>query len=510
MDLPKHNGDASTGGAAAAHAPLSLPTIRTILAGILLAMFLSALEQTIVAPALATIGTSLNEVENLSWVVTAYLLTTTVATPLFGKLSDIHGRRAMMLISIGIFIIGSVACALAPTMTVLILARALQGLGGGGLLPLAQTVIADLLSPRERPVVQGYVSVMFTAACVLGPVLGGVLSDYAHWSLIFWIMLPLGLISLVMTDRALRKLPRHDRPHRLDLPGAALMVAAALALLLALSLGGVRYPWISSQVLGLVGLSALLWIGFALRLLRAPEPFIPLAMLRDPVVAIVILAGFCGVGTTIGLSIFVPLYLELVLGHSAVGAGVALIAFMTGATIWSMYAGRLLARLTRYRIVPVTGLAVAIATLVVLALWPAGHSLLTISALLALGVGGLGVLWPSTTVIIQNVVPLHQTGTATGTLNFFRQLGGSLIVAVFGAIVLGGLDTHGQGAMTVERLTRGAAGAADFVGPFRLVFLAAAGFLAVALLAMLVIEERPMRGPSAQDALPSKTPPRQP
>src|SRR6478736_1285831 len=178
-------------------APLDHAMVRPIIAGIMLAMFLSALEQTIIAPALPTIGRVLSGVENLSFVVTAYLLAATAVTPLFGKLSDIHGRRAVLLVAVGIFIIGSVACALAPTMGALIAARALQGIGGGGILPIAQTIIADLLSPRERPLYQSYSAVMFMAASVLGPVLGGLLTDYMHWSLIFCINLPLGAVALV-------------------------------------------------------------------------------------------------------------------------------------------------------------------------------------------------------------------------------------------------------------------------------------------------------------------------
>src|SRR5262245_5981322 len=273
----------------------------SIIIGIMLAMFLSALEQTIVAPALPTIGRSLGDVEMLSWVVTAYLISTTVATPLFGKLSDIHGRRLMMLISIGVFILGSVLCALAPNMWALIAARTLQGIGGGGIIPLAQTVIADLLSPRERPLIQAYSSTMFMAASILGPVLGGVLTDYVHWSLIFWINLPMGVVALIMTDRALQRLPRNERPHRLDFAGAALMIAATIALLLALAWGGVRYPWASFTILGLVAASAGLWALFAWQLMRAPEPFIPLTMLRDKVVFGIVVAGFFSIGTVVGL-----------------------------------------------------------------------------------------------------------------------------------------------------------------------------------------------------------------
>jgi len=229
-----------------------------------------------------------------------------------------------------VFILGSIACALAPTLWMLILARALQGIGGGGILPLAQTVIADLLSPRERPLVQSYSSAMFMSASILGPVLGGFLTDYVHWSLIFWINLPLGAVALLMTDRALRRLPRNERPHQLDLVGAALMVGAAIALLLALTWGGKYLSWLSPQILGLVGGSVVLWLLFALRLARAPEPLIPLTMVREPVIAAIVTAGFFSIGTIIGLSIFVPLYIELVLGFSASASGAALIAFMAG------------------------------------------------------------------------------------------------------------------------------------------------------------------------------------
>jgi EmrB/QacA subfamily drug resistance transporter len=477
--------------------------VRPVIAGLMLAMFLSALEQTIVAPALAAIGRSLSDIENLSWVVTAYLLTATVATPLFGKLSDIYGRRAMMLIAVAIFLLGSLACALAPTMGALIAARALQGFGGGGILPLAQTVIADILTPRERPIFQSYSSVMFLTACVLGPLAGGFLTDYLHWSFIFWVNLPLGAVALWMTDRALRKIPRNDRPHRLDLVGAAVMMAAALALLLALSWGGVRYPWDSLEIAALLVCSAVLWVLFAWWLSRAAEPFIPLALVREPLIAHIVTAGFFSIGTIIGLSIAVPLYLQMALGQSASGSGLALIAFVVGTSVGSLASGRLMARLTHYKRVPLAGLPVAIAGLVVLAIWPAGWSLAGVSAVLFVHGIGIGVMYPLTTVVIQNAVQPHQLGTATGTLNFFRQLGGAIIVAVFAALVLGG---GGEG-LSPEAFVRhgagaGSAAAADAAmaaaDAFRLVFIAAAIFLAAALVAVMLMEERPLRGPATQ------------
>lgn len=481
--------------------------------GILLAMFLSALEQTIVAPALPTIGRHLSDVENLSWVVTAYLLAATVMTPLFGKLSDIYGRRIMMLVAIVIFLVGSAACALAPNMPALIAARVLQGIGGGGILPLAHTIVGDMVSPRERARYQSYTSIMFMAASIAGPVLGGVLTDYVHWTLIFWINLPLGLAALVMTDRALRRLPRYDRPHKLDVLGASLMVGAALALMLAMTWGGTRYPWGSSLILALLLGSAALWLLLTIRLLTAPEPFIPLSVLREPIVAAVTVVGFFSIGVIIGLSIFLPIYFELVLGFSPSGSGIALIVFLAAATVGSFIAGRLMMQLRHYKWVPIGGLLLAIIMLVIFAAKPAGLSLLSVAALLSLGGTGLGAMYPVTTTIIQNSVEPHQLGTATGTLNFFRQLGGAIIVAAFGAILLGGFDTGGKG-LTLEMLAGGAGSAgADFAQLFRFVFIAGAALLAAGLVPVFLIEERPLRG-ADQSAVPqpkrdsdSSTPP---
>ena len=465
--------------------------IHTVIAGITLAMFLSALEQTIVAPALPAIGKSLADFDNLPWVVTAYLLAATAATPLFGKLTDIHGRRAIMLLAIGIFIAGSIACALAPAMWVLIAGRGLQGIGGGGLIPIAQTIIADLLSPRERPMAQSYTSVVFMSASILGPVLGGLLTDHLHWSFIFWINLPLGAVALVMTGRALRRLPRHDRPHELDILGVTLMVCASLALLLALDWGGTQFRWLSWPIIALVAGSALLWVLFAARLLTAREPFIPLVILRGKVTGAITCAAFFSIGTIVGVTIFAPLYCQLVLHASASLSGLALIAFMVGSTVGALLMGRLIVRLTHYIRVPAIGLVIAIATFGVLAVEASNLSIVAFTALLGLLGLGIGAMYPTSTIVMQNAVKPHQLGTATGALNFFRLLGGAIIVAAFGAIVLGSAGDPG-GAVTLEKLRTGHA---DFAPAFRLVFIAGAAFLAVALASLLAVEERPLHGP---------------
>jgi EmrB/QacA subfamily drug resistance transporter len=472
-------------------APLDHATVRSIVAGIMLAMFLSALEQTIVAPALPAIGRSLGGIDDLSWVVTAYLLAATATTPLFGKLSDIYGRRTILLLAIGFFILGSVACALAPTIWALVLARGLQGIGGGGLLPIAQTIIADMLSPRERPVVQGRTSIMFMSASILGPVLGGLLTDHLHWSFIFWINLPMGLVALAMTERALRRLPRNDRPHQLDIVGAALMVGAAIALMLALNWGGTRYPWASWPIGTLIAASAVLWVLFALRLLTAREPFIPLAILRGRTTGTITAAAFFSIGTVIGVTIYTPLYCQTVLGVSASLSGLALITYMGGATISSMLSTRLMVRVTHYFRVPLAGLIVAMAGLGILAADPAAYSLIEVMGLLFLLGIGVGPMYPLSTIVMQNAVKPHQLGTATGTLNFFRTLGGAIVVAVFGAIVLGGVG-DGSGVMTLEKA---AAQHRDLAPAFHWVFIAALGFLAISFLCLLVVEERPLHGP---------------
>src|SRR5215475_6397083 len=224
---------------------------RRIVVGVLLTMLLAALDQVMVATALPTIAASLGDIDNMSWVVTANLLCATAVTPLYGKLSDVRGRRAMMLIAIGIYAAGSLACALAPSMLTLILGRALQGLGGGGLMPLVQTIIGDVASPRDRPRYQAYTSSTFIISTVGGPLLGGFIAEHLHWSWIFWLNLPLCAVAFLLTHNVLQRLPRHDRPHQLDLIGAVLMVGAAIALLLALTWGGRRYGWASPQILAL-------------------------------------------------------------------------------------------------------------------------------------------------------------------------------------------------------------------------------------------------------------------
>ncbi len=467
---------------------------RRIVVGVLLTMLLSALDQVMVATALPTIAAALDDFDNMSWVVTANLLSATAATPLYGKLSDIHGRRTMMLIAIGIYAVGSLACALAPTMAALILGRALQGLGGGGLMPLVQTIIGDVAPPRDRPRYQGYTSSTFIVSMVGGPLLGGFIAEHLHWSWIFWINLPLCALAYLFTHNVLQRLPRHDCPHRLDVLGAVLMVGAAITLMLALTWGGRRYGFISPQIAALSCASAALWVLFAWRVMTAEEPFIPLAVLRDGAVRVGTAAAFFAVGTIIALTIILPLYAQVALGLSVSGAAAAIIALQGAATVTSIVGGRMLVHFARYKRIPLGGLIVAIAALVPLALAPTAFSPAVALGLIAFAGLGMGPMFPFTIVVVQNAVALHQMGIATGTMNFFRALGTTFIVTGFGAIVL-------TGAPAVRGLPAGVVLVGmDAAEAFRWVFAAAIACLVVAFACLVALEERPLRGAGPERA----------
>src|SRR5665647_1597055 len=484
---------AHTHAAAPEPRALTHPEIRAIVLGIMLTMFLGALDQTIVATALPTIGRHFGNLDDLAWVVTAYLLTATASTPLYGKLSDIYGRRVVMLTAIAIFIAGSIACAMAPSMPALVVSRGLQGLGGGGLMALAQTIIADIVSPRERGRYQGYIGAVFATSSVGGPVLGGFLTEHLDWSLIFWINLPLGLVALGMTSNVLKLVPFHRRQHRLDAIGALLMMAAAMALLLALSWGGRRYDWISVEIGALLLASVVLWGLFAWRLASAVEPFLPLSVLGNPVVRSAALAGACNMGTLVGMTIFVPLYFEMLLHLSASQSGLALIPMMGATVVFSTLTGRAMMHMPRYKWIALTGLSIAIVALMPLAIWPGTLPIVAVLLLMTLVGAGIGTVFPISTVCLQNAVSRSQMGIATGAANFFRALFSSLVVAVLGAIVLGGLG--GVAGMSVDMLAR-AASAHELSFAFRFVFLACGLVLAFGMCFLIALEEKPLKGPT--------------
>ncbi len=473
--------------------PAFLPhaEVRTIIIGVMLAMFLSALDQTIIATALPTIGAQFGDLESLAWVVTAYLLTGTAVTPLVGKLSDIHGPRPVLLGSIAFFLIGSVACALAPGMLWLIGGRALQGIGGGGLIALAQTIVGLMIAPRERGRYQGYFAVVFITSSIAGPILGGFFAEHLHWSLIFWINLPLGLLAAAMSDRALRRLPIHHHPHKLDIFGALLMCVATILLLLALSWGGTHFAWGSLPILGLLGASAVMWCAFGLRLATAQEPLLPLSVLSNTVVRSGVVAAAFAMGTLVGLSIQLPLYLEGALGLTASQSGIALIPLMAGVVVGATGSGRIMGHIDHYKRIPMVGLLMSIVALAVLAFEPLGLPMVVIGLILAITGIGLGTVLPVATVAIQNAVPMPQIGVATGVVNFFRSLGSAVLTAAFGAIVIG--MSGMEGSALLEKLLHGESQVGPLANAFRWVFAAAALSLVLSLIGILAMEERPLR-----------------
>lgn len=459
-------------------------------------MLLAALDQTIVATALPTIGRDLGDPGNLPWIVTAYLLASTAVTPLYGKLSDIHGRRVMLLIAISTFSLGSVFCALAPTMVTLALARGLQGIGGGGLIALGQTILADMLPPKERARYQVYIASVFVTASLAGPLLGGFFAQHLHWSLIFWINLPIGLVAFLLTNSKLKLLPRNARRHQLDYLGAVLLVLGSSVLMLALSWGGVRYAWTSAPILGLLVAAAFTCGGFVARLVTAPEPLIPLSVLKDRVVCMATLSACFAMGTLIGLTIYVPVYLEAVIGLDPTRSGIAMVPLMVGTVIGATLSSRSMMYFRHYKRAPLAMLALSLICCSEIAVYNTEMPLWLLELLFVLLSMGIGTVLPLSTLSIQNAVERNHLGIATASMNFFRSLGGALVVAIFGTIVLGGAVSGGSGAdHDVGSLIRGS-NADHLAVVFHWIFAAASVGILLTTVSLAAMEERPLHPPA--------------
>jgi EmrB/QacA subfamily drug resistance transporter len=457
-------------------APLSHSEALRIILATMLPIFMGSLDTTVLASALPAIGRDLGHVRDLPWLITTYLIAATASTPLYGKVSDTHGRRFALMIALGCYLAGSLICALAPDMTVLILGRVLHGLGGGGLTSTGMVVLGDVASPKDRAKYYGYFSITYTTAGAAGPPLGGLIADHLHWSAIFWLNIPLGLAAVFFTLSALRRLPRHDRPHKLDFIGAALIVIATVAFMYAITSGGVRYPWSSLPILGLLGFAIVVATLFVARLLTAAEPLIPLSIMRDAVARHSIASNSFGWGAIIGLNVFLPMYLQTVLGQSATRAGLSLMILMGLLNISAGLTSPLIAHYRRYKVLPLIGLGAAILAVAVLC-WQAGAvSPWSLEILLAILGLGFGPLAPLTGVALQNTVPPYHFGTAMGAMNFLRSLFATIMIAIFGAIVL-----------------RGPLGAAQATAEgFQIIFAIAAASLVISFIAMVMLEEKPL------------------
>jgi MFS family permease len=344
---------------------------------------------------------------------------------------------------------------------------------------MGMVVLGDVAAPRERGRYYAYFAVVYTTAGAGAPALGGFLADYLHWSAIFWLNIPLGLAAMAVTTRLLRGLPRHERLHRLDLIGAVLIVAASVSLMLGLNLAGVRFAWTSPPILALFCFALIVGALFVLRLITAREPLIPIAVLREPVVRCAVIANAFGWGSVVGLNIFLPSYLQTVMGLTPTDAGLSLMVIMGTLNISAGLAGQLLGRVIHYKMLPVAGLALTIAAVMILAWQAENLNWWWFEVLLILIGAGFGPLPALTQVAVQNVVPRHQLGISLGTMNFSRNLLATILVAAFGAIVLAGTAAVDQGAAAALAYAR--------------VFYADAGCLSVALIAAVLMAERPLQ-----------------
>jgi MFS family permease len=360
-------------------------------------------------------------------------------------------------------------------------------------------VLGDITAPKERGKYYGYFSITYTTAGASGPALGGFLADHLHWSAIFWLNIPLGLLALLVTSSLLRRLPRHERPHRLDILGAVLIVTASVSFMLALNLAGVRLPWTSAPILALAGVAVGVGALFVLRLLTAPEPLIPVSILLDPVARCAVAANAFGWGSIVGLNIFLPTFLQTGIGMSPTNAGLSLIVFMASLNVSAGLAGRVLCRVDRYKILPMAGLTLTIGAVLVLAWFAESLDVWSFELLLtAIGLG-FGPLPSLTQVALQNSVPRHRLGISIGTMNFCRHLLSTILVALFGAIVLAGAAGMDTGSATSLK-DAVAQSAPQGVAAFSRVFLAAATSLAIAFIAVVLLEEKPLQGATPEAA----------
>jgi EmrB/QacA subfamily drug resistance transporter len=485
--------------------------VRLIFAALMLVLLLASLDQTIVSTALPTIVGDLGGLSHLSWVVTGYLLAATVSGPLYGKLGDLYGRKILLQSSIIVFLIGSALCGLSQNMTQLIAFRALQGLGGGGLMVLTLAVVGDIFSPRERGRYQGFFGAVFGVSTVIGPLLGGFFVDNLSWRWIFYVNLPIGAIALTVIAVAFRAPTSHVR-HTVDYLGAGVLAAGLSAVVLFTSLGGITYAWGSWRILLLIVAGIALLAVFPLVERRAAEPILPLELFRNRIFVVTSAMGFIVGLALFGAITYLPLYLQVVKGRSPTNSGLTLVPLMGGLLVTSILSGQLISRYGRYKPFPILGTAIITGAVFLLSrltvhtpMWK------TIAAMVILGLG-LGMVMQVLVLAAQNSVDYRLLGVATSGSTLFRQIGGSIGVAAFGAIFSNRLGT--------ELATRFPAGARiptaanpevvkhlpaavrtpyvqAFASALQPVFLTATGIVFLAFLLSWLLREVPLRTTTA-------------
>ena len=415
--------------------------LRLVLAALMLTTFLSALDQTIVATALPTMVGELGGLEHLAWVVTAYLLAATATTPLWGKLSDLYGRKIMLQSAVVIFLVGSALAGLSQTMGQLIAFRGIQGIGGGGLMVLAMAVIADVIPPSERGRYQGLFGAVFGVASVLGPLVGGFFVEQSTWRWIFYINIPLGIAVLVILGAVLQ-LPRRTTQHAIDWLGAMLAVSAIISLLLALQWGGREYAWTSPIIVGLGTTALILAVLFVLHERRHPEPIVPMTLFANKVFRMSAIIGFLIGIAMFGAIVYLPVYLQVARGATPTQAGLQLLPLMAGLLITSVASGRVISRIGRYRMFPIAGTLTAALGMWLLSGVAVDSPYWRVAiGMLVLGFG-LGMVMQVIILAVQNAVSPREIGVATSSATFFRQVGGSFGTAIFGAIMTARLATE--------------------------------------------------------------------
>jgi EmrB/QacA subfamily drug resistance transporter len=491
------------------------PRVRLIFAALLLVLLLASLDQTIVSTALPTIVGDLGGISHLSWVVTAYLLASTVVTPLYGKLGDLYGRKLVLQTAIVLFLIGSALCGLSQNMTELIAFRALQGLGGGGLMVTTVAVVGDLVAPRDRGRYQGLFGGVFGISTVIGPLIGGFFVDHLSWRWIFYINLPIGGLALGVIAVAFHA--RTERVRRsIDYLGAGLLAAGLSAVVLMTSLGGTTYDWASLQIVVLAAIGVVALVGFVFAEQRAAEPILPLALFANRTFAVTSAIGFIVGLALFGSVTYLPLYLQIVKGHSPTQSGLLLTPMMAGVLVTSITSGNLISRTGRYRPFPIVGTAVAAIAIFLLSRL-AVETPIWLAALYMLVLGlGLGMVMQVLVLAAQNAVPFELLGVATSGSTLFRQIGGAIGVSIFGAIFANRLANE-----LADRLPPGvrppaAANPAAihqlpaaikqpyieaFTAALQPVFLAASGFAVAAFLLTWLLREVPLRGTAPAEGI---------
>ncbi len=492
--------------------------INVIMGALMLAILLAALDQTIISTALPKIVSDLNGLNEYSWVATSYLLTSAISTPLYGKVSDMYGRKKIFLFSISVFLVGSVLCGLSQNMTQLILFRGIQGIGAGGLFTLVMAIIGDVVPPRDRGKYQGLFGGVFGVSSIAGPLLGGLITDHASWRWVFYINVPVGLLALFVIATVLH-LPVKKSPHKVDYLGALFLSIAGISLLLGTEWGGDKYGWGSAQIIGLFIVSIVSAILFVWQEKRAKEPIIPLGLFKNSIFTTSTALAFLLGVVMFGALIFLPEYQQLIRGDSATKSGLMMLPFVAGMLVGSIASGRLVSKIGKYRIFPIIGTLLTTLSFFLFAHITADTSRVLLGVWMSILGLGLGQIMPILTLSVQNAVDAKDLGTATSSVTFFRSIGSAIGAAVFGAVLSNRLVFHisqalpGEAGATASSHLQNSASQMHQLPPevlhavqnafgqaFGDVFLVGIPFAVASFVIALLLKDKPLKGYTSDKA----------